>query len=234
MKTGSDLIRRIFSLPRKFRATEESSGLRPAGTPRRGGYRKFGGGNRGPVGQSRLFRREIQGNLFFPNPNFYLRAHRRIGWVGRHWTGDGRQRPSFTPSQLIEKIDDGRRWTTWTVPFYIRGKKYHRQGAPTPLVRVEWNGLLRGGLEFQRCEAKTGIKIPRRRTNSTSADRSPRAIDGRDFDPFGYLLVTQGQIAQPQASPPSHDIQMKSMGWIGAGDGNRTHDIQLGKLTFYL
>jgi len=23
------------------------------------------------------------------------------------------------------------------------------------------------------------------------------------------------------------------MGWIGAGDGNRTHDIQLGKLTFY-
>ncbi len=26
----------------------------------------------------------------------------------------------------------------------------------------------------------------------------------------------------------------RSMGWIGAGDGNRTHDIQLGKLTFYL
>jgi hypothetical protein len=23
-------------------------------------------------------------------------------------------------------------------------------------------------------------------------------------------------------------------GFVGAGDGNRTHDIQLGKLTFYL
>ena len=27
---------------------------------------------------------------------------------------------------------------------------------------------------------------------------------------------------------------MKRFGEIGAGDGNRTHDIQLGKLTFYL
>ena len=154
MKTGGDLIRRIFPSPRKFRATEESSGPRPGRHPDEGGYRKFGGRNRGPVGQSGVFRREIQGNLFFSNPVFYLSAHRRIGRVGRHWTGDGRRRPSFTPFQLIEKIDDGRRWTTWTVSFHIRGKKCHRQGAQTPLVRVGWNGLLRGGLEFQRVRRK--------------------------------------------------------------------------------
>ena len=32
--------------------------------------------------------------------------------------------------------------------------------------------------------------------------------------------------------PADPDAEM--MGWDGAGDGNRTHDIQLGKLTFYL
>lgn len=213
MKTGGDLIRRIFSSPRKFRTTEESLRSQCPPTPRRGGGIESPGPEIGDRWVRRVFfGAKSRGTCFFRTPTFYLRAHRRIGRVGRHWTGDGRRRPSFTASQLIEKIDDGRRWTTWTVPFYIRGKKYHRQGAQTPLVRVGWNGLLRGGLEFQGCEEKTGIETPRRRANTTTADRSPSAIDGRDFDPFGYLLVTQGRMAQPQTSPPSHDIQMKSMG----------------------
>jgi hypothetical protein len=33
---------------------------------------------------------------------------------------------------------------------------------------------------------------------------------------------------------PKNDKPLQLQGFIGAGDGNRTHDIQLGKLTFYL
>jgi hypothetical protein len=55
-----------------------------------------------------------------------------------------------------------------------------------------------------------------------------------------WLLL---QKSVPQSHPNYHEIVIGIFGLlqysvfivvIGAGDGNRTHDIQLGKLTFYL
>jgi hypothetical protein len=64
--------------------------------------------------------------------------------------------------------------------------------------------------EEQQCRAKAGLSVP----NAPFRPAISRSV------PFGAELKVSEAIDKQEI--------------FGAGDGNRTHDIQLGKLTFYL
>lgn len=59
---------------------------------------------------------------------------------GRRWTADGRRLAISTPSQLIENIDDRRRWTAWTAFLLYQRKEIPRmrEKAAPGLRGVEW------------------------------------------------------------------------------------------------
>ena len=68
-----------------------------------------------------------------------------------------------------------------------------------------------------------------------SEDKVERLIDRyvkRD-EFFAITFVGSNRSATKKAKPVAK-LRYETMLSIGAGDGNRTHDIQLGKLTFYL
>ncbi len=63
---------------------------------------------------------------------------------GRRWTAGGQQAGVFATVQLIDKIDDGRRWAAWTALFLIEEKDATAEQGATPSDVVPWNGLPRG------------------------------------------------------------------------------------------
>lgn len=145
----------IFSVPTEFRSRTKKVGRRLGTSLDGGGGIESLDIEREDRWSKRLFSRaKFPETCFFPNPGFHLRGHPRpaeLDDIGRRMDGDAPRLPHRNSLKKLMMDGVGR---LGRLLFLSEVRRRHGWGDPTPLVGVGWNGLPRGGMEFQGVSRK--------------------------------------------------------------------------------